>query len=216
MGSSPTFVSYRNPDCVLIARPTKAPRGARRGVLIDGLVRLGGPQTYVLPDPPKVQGNLGICAHARPTRLRPPFEWRTPTSNIIAALDDLLDGDADVLVGGPWPNHARARLRRPKRERPRPESVGNILFLGCTAVSTMTRLRVGRFDRLGLAGDRKLSCSNACSFSSPLRWRQRQRVSEERSNTRRCWKNSSPQRTDNRGSPANARTTPHRRDRRCA
>jgi hypothetical protein len=37
----------------------------------------------------------------------------------------------------------------------------------------------------------QLSCSKARSFSSPMRWRQR--VSEERSNTRRCWKNSSPQ-----------------------
>lgn len=37
----------------------------------------------------------------------------------------------------------------------------------------------------------RLSCSSALSFSSPMRWRQR--VSDERSNTNACWKNSSPQ-----------------------
>src|SRR5215475_4986908 len=37
----------------------------------------------------------------------------------------------------------------------------------------------------------RLSCSSALSLSCPIRWRQR--VSDERSNTNACWKNSSPQ-----------------------
>src|SRR6516165_11766264 len=37
----------------------------------------------------------------------------------------------------------------------------------------------------------RLSCNSALSLSAPIRWRQR--VSDDRSNTNACWKNSSPQ-----------------------
>jgi hypothetical protein len=49
-----------------------------------------------------------------------------------------------------------------------------------------------RLDRLGHGGDRQAFLEQrACSRSSPMRLRQR--VIDERSNTKRCRKNSSPQ-----------------------
>jgi len=70
-------------------------------------------------------------------------------------------------------------------------SVGNMTAFGCTVVSMITRERsFGRIASVRVATAR-LSCSRATSFASPIRWRQR--VSEERSKTSRCWKNSSPQ-----------------------
>jgi hypothetical protein len=48
-----------------------------------------------------------------------------------------------------------------------------------------------------LAATDRLSWISACNRSSPMRLRQR--VSDERSNTSRCWKNSSPQKFGNDG-----------------
>ena len=53
--------------------------------------------------------------------------------------------------------------------------IGNITAFGCTVVSTTTRAK----------------SLSAVSFASPIRCRHR--VSDERSNGSRCWKNSSPQ-----------------------
>jgi hypothetical protein len=50
---------------------------------------------------------------------------------------------------------------------------------------------VGRLHRLGPCGDREALLQQRLQLLLPMRWRQR--VSEERSNTSRCWKNSSPQ-----------------------
>jgi hypothetical protein len=58
-------------------------------------------------------------------------------------------------------------------------------------VSTITRDSSDGLIALVLVATDRLSCSNACSRASPIRLRQR--VSDERSNTSRCWKNSSPQ-----------------------
>ena len=63
----------------------------------------------------------------------------------------------------------------------------------CTVVSTITCGEVGGLGGPGAGRDGRLSCSSAISRSSPMRWRQR--VSEERSNGRRCRKNSSPQKS---------------------
>jgi hypothetical protein len=58
-------------------------------------------------------------------------------------------------------------------------------------VSTITRDSSDGLIALVRVATDRLSCSKACSRSSPMRLRQR--VSDERSNTSRCWKNSSPQ-----------------------
>src|ERR1700756_4876696 len=50
---------------------------------------------------------------------------------------------------------------------------------------------VGRLHRVRPGRTARLSCNSALSLSSPIRWRQR--VSDDRSNTNECWKNSSPQ-----------------------
>src|SRR5260221_3472496 len=70
-------------------------------------------------------------------------------------------------------------------------SVGNITAFGCTVVSITTQARSEGFIASVRVATAKLSCSSALSFSCPIRWRQR--VSDERSNTNACWKNSSPQ-----------------------
>ena len=70
-------------------------------------------------------------------------------------------------------------------------SVGNITAFGCTVVSTTTRAKsLGFIASVRVATD-KLSWMSAVSFASPIRCRHR--VSDERSNGSRCWKNSSPQ-----------------------
>src|SRR6185437_3335275 len=70
-------------------------------------------------------------------------------------------------------------------------SVGKVIALGCTVVSTMTRVKsAGLAAPLRVARCR-LSCNSAISFSSPMRWRQR--VIEERSNGSLWQKNSAPQ-----------------------
>jgi len=66
-----------------------------------------------------------------------------------------------------------------------------VTFLGCTVVSTITRDKSEGLSALVLVATDRLSWTSAASRSSPIRLRQR--VSDERSNTRRCWKNSSPQ-----------------------
>jgi hypothetical protein len=65
------------------------------------------------------------------------------------------------------------------------------MFLGSTVVSTITRDRSEGLIALVLVATDRLSWISARSRSSPMRLRQR--VSDERSNTSRCWKNSSPQ-----------------------
>ena len=84
--------------------------------------------------------------------------------------------------------------RRANRSRARCSSrasVGNITFLGCTVVSTITLEKSeGLAAPVRVATDR-LSWIRATSRSSPIRWRQR--VIEERSKARSWRKNSSPQ-----------------------
>src|ERR1700747_1802677 len=67
----------------------------------------------------------------------------------------------------------------------------DVEVFGHPVVSTMTRARSRGFIASVLTATAKLSCSSACSRSSPMRWRQRE--SEERSSGNSCWKNSSPQ-----------------------
>lgn len=70
-------------------------------------------------------------------------------------------------------------------------SVGNMMFLGCTVVSTITLLvSSGRIAPVFTATDR-LSCSRDIMRSSPILCRQR--VIEERSKGRSCRKKVSPQ-----------------------
>jgi len=59
-------------------------------------------------------------------------------------------------------------------------SVGNITFLGCTVVSTMTRDRSDGFHRPVFVATEKLSWISAKSFSSPCDGATRQRRAVER------------------------------------
>src|SRR5262249_5427182 len=93
--------------------------------------------------------------------------------------------------------HAPGQEQRPYERRPSRArlsslaSVGNITAFGCTVVSITTRARSDGFIASVRVATARLSCNSALSLSSPIRWRQR--VSDERSNTNACWKNSSPQ-----------------------
>jgi hypothetical protein len=63
--------------------------------------------------------------------------------------------------------------------------------LGWTVVSTITRDNSDGLIALVLVATDRLSWISAVSRASPIRLRHR--VSDERSNASRCWKNSSPQ-----------------------
>src|SRR5262249_40631589 len=69
-------------------------------------------------------------------------------------------------------------------------SVGNITAFRLQSI--ITQARSEGFIASVRVATAKLSCSSALSFSCPIRWRHR--VSDERSNTNACWKNSSPPR----------------------
>jgi arylamine N-acetyltransferase len=71
-------------------------------------------------------------------------------------------------------------------------SVGNITFLGCTVVSTITWRVSAGFMAPVLTAMLRLSCSSTMIRSSPMRWRHR--VIEERSKGNSWQKNSSPHR----------------------
>src|SRR5215467_366633 len=133
----------------------------------------------------------GGGAGARPIRHRP---------SCAAALYDDLRRRAPARAAGARAGagtairRARRADRRTSRSRARLSSlasVGNITAFGCTVVSITTRARSDAFIASVRVATAKLSCSSALSFSCPIRWRQR--VSDERSNTNACWKNSSPQ-----------------------
>jgi hypothetical protein len=65
-------------------------------------------------------------------------------------------------------------------------SVGKVMFLGCTVVSTMTRERSLGFMAPVRVATARLSCTKVSRRSSPMRLRQR--VIDERSSGSVCWK----------------------------
>jgi hypothetical protein len=68
-------------------------------------------------------------------------------------------------------------------------SVGKLMFLGCTVVSTVTRFRSLFRSAPLLCATRRLSASSSSSLSPS---RLRQWLRSERSCGNSCWKNSSP------------------------
>src|SRR5262245_11929570 len=89
------------------------------------------------------------------------------------------------------PSFLASRTSRSRARLSSLASVGNITTFGCTVVSITTRARSDGFIASVRVATARLSCNSALSLSSPIRWRQR--VSDDRSNTNACWKNSSPQ-----------------------
>ena len=69
-------------------------------------------------------------------------------------------------------------------------SVGKVIALGCTVVSTMTLEKSAGLAAPVRVATERLSWISAARHSSPIRWRQR--VRDERSKVSCCWKTSSP------------------------